>query len=89
MKPDLQDFRDAAENAGRWYGLYRGRAFHEGFAVELDDAADLVTLGIELERAGLDLGKPHVDSLGSGVIASFARHRFNPASITDDVVGAA
>lgn len=82
-KVDLGDFEDAVMNSGisgEFYGEYSGRGFHQGYAVSVDDMAQLIGLGAALfdnDCQELTDYPPHIDNLGTGYIVSWDKRLFN------------
>jgi len=84
LRPTPEAFEEIIQciGIGEFYGAYHGRFFHEGYAVELDSAAELFVLGVKLARYKDELGRicdvgPHQDQLGLGIIASWPKSLFN------------
>ena len=83
MAVDVNDFEFAVVSSGvsgEFYGEYSGRGGHKGFAVSLDDVSELFALGVALANEPLCLSiqdtRPHVDNLGTGIIASWPKRIF-------------
>lgn len=80
MEIDVNDFREAVEDAGgEWYGEYSGRNFFEGYAATFDNPARLIALGYAL--AEFDLGEladatPHMDNLGRRILVAWSKDLF-------------
>lgn len=83
MAVDVDDFEIAVENSGvsgEFYGEYNGRGSHEGYAVSLDNVSELFALGVALAAEptceSIQDHRPHIDSLGVGIIASWPKRLF-------------
>ena len=86
-KVDLDDFRQAViGSGGEFYGEYRGRSLFHGYAGTFSSAGDLIAFGAELEREGLSrlaYSVPHIDSLGTSVLAGYPARLFATPSNTE------
>jgi hypothetical protein len=65
---------------GRFRGLYHGRYYHKGIAVDFASAGELGVFVAKLAQmpgfTDLAAAQPHIDDMGKGIVASWDESLF-------------